>query len=93
MTALPSRRDELVSLFLEADVLGRAAAEDGFIGAELLLADPTGSPVVVVARWRDEAAYAAWRANPIREEVSTTFVSLIESETSEVLRVAATAAR
>jgi hypothetical protein len=68
--ARPGRLDELVEL-----MTGRAwpalAAADGFAGAELYRADSATDPrLVLLTRWRDEAALAAaagpgWQDTPV----------------------------
>jgi hypothetical protein len=56
--ALPGRLDELVELIRRG--WPALAASDGFVGGELYRADSGTDPrLVLVTRWRDEAALAA----------------------------------
>lgn len=67
--AVPGRLDELVEVVRAA--WPQLAAADGFAGGELYRADSDIDPrLVLVTRWRDEAALAAaagpaWREAPV----------------------------
>jgi heme-degrading monooxygenase HmoA len=87
MSAVPGRRDDLVAAFRAAAVLDRSSEQDGFMGGELLLAE-ADDDLVVIALWRDRAAYAGWLASPVREEVSVPLLPLIAGESSEIRDVA-----
>ena len=92
LTPLPGRQGELASLFIDADVLGHAAKQDGWLGGELLVPSNESAPLAVIARWRDPDAYAGWLENPIREELSEKLSlaldNAVESEAGEIFTIA-----
>jgi heme-degrading monooxygenase HmoA len=54
--------DELVRRFAER--AGAVDGSDGFEGFELLRPTDERTTFLVVTRWRDEAAFEAWKASP-----------------------------
>jgi heme-degrading monooxygenase HmoA len=69
--ALPGRLDELVDL-VTGKVWPALAAADGFAGGELYRADSGTDPrLVLITRWRDEAALAA-AAGPAWRDAAVT---------------------
>lgn len=59
-------------------VLERAAAQDGCLGAELQLPVEGGGDVLVTALWRDADAYQGWLDNPVRSANAQELAELVE---------------
>jgi heme-degrading monooxygenase HmoA len=57
----PGQEGDFVSAFLDAGMLARPAAIDGFVSAELLRATQDSADFVVIASWSKRDAYAAWQ--------------------------------
>ena len=62
ITVAPGSGDELARRF--AARAGAVDDQDGFEGFELLKPDDGRTTWLVVTRWRDEAAFAAWLNSP-----------------------------
>ena len=68
--AQPGRAGELAAQLRDATHRDRLRAVDGFLGAEVFVSYDGPDRVVVVSRWRDEAALEAfagtqWRDRPV----------------------------
>src|SRR5881409_2357184 len=86
---LQPRNDDyaaLVAFFEQKDVLGKAMRLAGAHACELHVPLSGTGPVVVTALWDSEAAYAVWRAHPIRDELSPGLAELID-DSNAVLSV------
>jgi heme oxygenase (mycobilin-producing) len=62
ITVPPDGGDELARRF--AARAGAVDSQDGFEGFELLRPTDDRTTWLVVTRWRDEAAFEAWRTSP-----------------------------
>jgi heme oxygenase (mycobilin-producing) len=62
ITVPPDGGDELARRF--AARAGAVDSQDGFEGFELLRPTDERTTWLVVTRWRDEAAFEAWRTSP-----------------------------
>ena len=62
ITVPPAGGDELARRF--AARAGAVDSQDGFEGFELLRPTDGRATWLVVTRWRDEAAFEAWRTSP-----------------------------
>ena len=76
LTPLPARADELISLFTEQDVFGRAGTTSGYQGGEVQIA-VDGEEVVVTATWASAAAYDSWLQSTERDRINALLLPLL----------------
>jgi quinol monooxygenase YgiN len=74
----------LVSLFKQHDILGLAVREAGCLSAEVHVPLSGTGPVLVMAIWESQAAYAGWRNHPVRAQFSGDIERLTEPDTPPV---------
>jgi hypothetical protein len=55
----PGKMDRFLEV-LQSSIVPRLAAADGFLSAEIVKSVQGDERVIVVSRWRDEQAIAAW---------------------------------
>ncbi|MEH3076688.1 putative quinol monooxygenase [Quadrisphaera setariae] len=85
LSARPGSEQAVDDLYAERGVLDRSRAFPGCRGAVLLrtvegsLASGSATHVVI-AQWDDEAAYAAWVADPWRNEVGDALAPLLDGD-------------
>ncbi|WP_180357958.1 putative quinol monooxygenase [Streptomyces sp. NP160] len=85
LSARPGSEQAVDDLYAERGVLDRSRAFPGCRGAVLLRTVEgtlaAGSAThVVIAQWDDEAAYAAWVADPWRNEVGAALAPLLDGD-------------
>ena len=78
--------DALVAYFKANDVLGKAIRYAGAYSCEVHIPVSGSGPVVVIAVWDSEAAYAGWRSHPIRDEMAPGMAQIVD-DSAEALHI------
>jgi heme-degrading monooxygenase HmoA len=76
LTPLPAKAAELIGIFVEHDVFGRAGRTDGYRGGEVQVA-VDGAEVVVTATWDSVESYGAWLESPERGAINERLAPLL----------------
>ncbi|PWJ49555.1 Quinol monooxygenase YgiN [Quadrisphaera granulorum] len=84
LSARPGNEQAVDDLYADLGVLDRSRAFPGCRGAVLLRTvegalAAGGATHVVIAEWDDEAAYAAWVADPWRNDVGAALAPLLDA--------------
>ena len=66
----PGMRQAVIDAFVEEEVPARALEQDGCLAVELLAPPDESAPIVVIALWRERAAYDGWLNSPVRARSS-----------------------
>jgi quinol monooxygenase YgiN len=85
----PGMRQAVIDAFVEEEVPARALEQDGCLAVELLAPPDESAPIVVIALWRERAAYDGWLNSPVRARSSGSLDELLteppRSEAYDVL--------
>jgi heme-degrading monooxygenase HmoA len=80
LRVVPGSEQALIGVFRTAQVFHQAERNEGFLGAELLVPEEKGAPLLVIARWSDVEAIQRWIADPARERVNRRLEPLLTEE-------------
>jgi quinol monooxygenase YgiN len=70
LRTLPGKRQELIDLYAELEILRKALAQPGAIDMALTEALDDADSILITSSWDDPASYQAWLDNPARDELT-----------------------
>jgi len=78
-TVKPGREADFEAAFVACGMLSRPRAIQGFVEAELVRGLENRGEYLVIGRWADEAAYAAWQARSLEGVTAAQRRALLET--------------
>lgn len=69
LRTLPGRRQELIDLYAELEVLRKALDQPGAIDMALTESLDDADAILITSSWDDPASYQAWLDHPEREQL------------------------